>query len=87
MKNRRAYSWWTLYAVPERKVGMAPIRRHPANVYRGPNRSQAGPATRRTSSVATRAMMFELATWSDVKWRSSLMTSWSRGGKAYLDVG
>jgi hypothetical protein len=75
MKKRRAYSWWTLYAVPDRKVGMAPIRRHPANVYRGPNRSQAGPATRRTSSVATRAMMFELATWSDVKWRSSLMTS------------
>ena len=85
MKNLRAYSWWTLYAVPERNVGMAPMRRHPANVYLGPKRSHAGPATRRTRSVATKAMMFELPTWSVVRWRSFLMMSWSSGGNAYLE--
>lgn len=70
MKNRSAKSWPLLYAVPERKVGMAPIRRHPANVYRGPYLSQQGPAMRRTKSVAQRAMMFELDTSVLVRWRS-----------------
>jgi hypothetical protein len=63
---------------------MAPMSRHPAKVYRGPNRSQAGPATRRTSKVATKAMMLELPTWAVVKCKSLLIMSWSSGGKAYL---
>ena len=37
--------------MPARKDGMAPRRRHAANVIRGPNRSQAGPATRRTKRL------------------------------------
>jgi len=37
--------------VPARKVGMAPANKHAAKVYRGPKRSQLGPATRRTSRL------------------------------------
>ena len=62
MKKRRAYSSDAVYAVPERNVGIAPTRRQAAKVLRGPNRSHAGPATRRTRRVATKAMMLELET-------------------------
>ncbi len=60
-KKRRAISSLALWTVPARAVGIAPTRRHPAKVYRGPKRSHAGPATSRTRSVATREMMLELA--------------------------
>lgn len=64
---------------------MAPIKRQPANVYLGPNLSQAGPATNRTRRVATRATMFELRTSVFDKWRSFDMVTDSSGGKAYQD--
>lgn len=48
MKKRSARRPLALVTAPANAVGMAPKRRQPANVYRGPNRSQAGPANRRT---------------------------------------
>lgn len=84
-KKRTAMSWPVEYAVPARKVGMAPIKRQPAKVYLGPNLSQAGPATNRTRSVATRATMFELRTSLFVMWRSLAMVTDRSGGNAYQD--
>ena len=86
MKKRRAHNWEKLYAVPLRKVGMAPTSRQPAKVHRGPKRSQHGPATRRTRSVAVRAMMLEMAIWSLVMLMSAAMTSLRSGGNAYLSL-
>src|SRR4051812_7081788 len=79
MKNRRAISSLALYAVPDRKVGIAPSKRQPANVLRGPKRSHAGPATRRATKVATSAMMFELAIWFFVSFKSLAMVSVNYG--------
>jgi hypothetical protein len=61
MKNRRTIRPVALLTVPARAVGRAPISKQQANVIRGPKRSHAGPATRRTRRVAVRAMMLELA--------------------------
>jgi len=49
----------------------------------GPNRSHRGPATRRTSKLATPAMMFELAISPSVKFMSRLMVTLRSGGMAY----
>src|SRR2546423_10567264 len=85
MKNRRAMSSLALYAVPDRKVGIAPTKRQLANVLRGPKRSHAGPATRRTSRVATSAIIFELAIWCLVSVKSLAMVTVNCGGNQCLD--
>lgn len=87
MKKRNAYRPEVLYTVPARKVGIAPASRQPAKVRRGPKRSQQGPATRRTRSVAVRAMMLLFATSWGAVWMSSAMTSARRGGKAMKALG
>lgn len=51
-KKRTARRPSTLVTAPARAVGIAPARRQPAKVYLGPNRSQDGPATRRTRSLS-----------------------------------
>lgn len=77
-KKRKAISPWALVTSPAIAVGIEPHSRRPMNTRRGPNRSQSGPATNRTSNldmlarvlnlfigisyVARRATMFELAT-------------------------
>src|SRR5215469_2878768 len=60
-KKRRASKLGALNAVPAKKVGTAPASRQPANVQRGPKRSQQGPAMTRTRRVATKATILELA--------------------------
>jgi hypothetical protein len=51
MKNRITYKPAGVEIVPARAVGIAPRSKQAAKVIRGPNRSQAGPATRRTSRL------------------------------------
>ena len=85
MKKRRAMRPSALFTVPARKVGIAPANRSAANVYRGPTLSHIGPAMRRTSRVAVKAMMLEFATSYGFKPRSFAMTSCRSGGKAYHD--
>lgn len=82
MKKRSAYKPEALYTVPARNVSIEPASKQPANVRRGPKRSQHGPAMRRTMSVAVRAMMLLFATWNGFMPMSPAMTSARRGGKA-----
>ena len=50
-KNLKTISPVAVFTVPARAVGIAPMRRHPANVALGPKRSHEGPAKRRTSRL------------------------------------
>src|SRR5579871_769248 len=85
MKNRRASKPRALWTAPAKKVGRAPKSRQPAKVQRAPKRSQQGPATTRTSSVATKARILELAISACLRWRSAAIISLRSGGKAYHD--
>lgn len=85
-KNLRAIRPDTLVTKPAMAVGIAPANRTAMYVHLGPNLSQSGPATNRTTRVPVNAAMLELATSSCSSWRSSLIVLVKRGGKAYLDV-
>ena len=73
MKKRRTMRPAAELTVPASAVGMAPRSKQLAKVTRGPKRSHAGPATRRTRRVAVRAMILEFAISFWLRWRSFLM--------------
>jgi len=83
MKNRRTMRPAAELTVPASAVGIAPRSKQEAKVTRGPKRSHAGPATKRTRRVAARAMMLEFAISFWVRRRSALMVTVNNGGKAY----
>ena len=82
MKKRSAYKPEAFVTAPARKVGIEPASKQPANVRRGPKRSQQGPAMRRTMSVAVKAIILLFATWNGFMPMSPAITSARRGGKA-----
>lgn len=85
MKNLKVINPPGLVTVPARAVGIDPRRRSAAKTYLGPNLSQAGPATPRTSKVARSATTFEFATSTLVAPMSLAMVKVSSGGNAYQD--
>ena len=72
----------TLLTVPARAVGIAPRRRQPAKVYLGPNLSQDGPATRRTSSLSADQNDVRLCRLKDtyVAQRATILEFWMSFG-------
>ena len=83
MKNRIVINPAAFVAVPARAEGIAPRIRQAAIHLLGPNRSQSGPMTTRTTSVALIATTFPLAISFAVKLRSVFRVLGVSGGKAY----
>lgn len=83
-KNRSAIKPFGVLTKPAIAVGRDPPSRHPMKTYRGPNRSQSGPAIKRITNVPARPMTLELAKSTCVIFKSVRIVLVSSGAKAYL---
>ena len=74
-----------MWAVPASPEGIAPRTRRPAITFLGPKRSTKGPLIKRIIRLAVTAMTPELPISALVKFKSCLIASGTRGGKANHD--